>query len=146
MRITVRNVCAITVLGMMLGSAALAHADDLTVKMAQGKVQGKTINDGKVNAFLGLPYAAPPVGDLRWKAPESAAKWKGVRDASHYGARCMQAPVFADMVFQDSGPSEDCLYLNVFVPAIRKERQQAPRNVLDSRRRLFWRIGLRTAP
>ena len=69
---------------------ALAHADSLTVKTVQGKVQGKTINDGKVKAFLGLPYAAPPVGDLRWKAPERRATWKGVRDATSFGAHCAQ--------------------------------------------------------
>ena len=68
----------------MLGFSRIASADPLTVKTAQGKVHGKTINDGKVRAFLGLPYAAPPVGDLRWKAPEPAAKVEGRarRDAS----------------------------------------------------------------
>jgi hypothetical protein len=62
--------------------STVSYADSLTVKTEQGKVTGKTINDGKVKAFLGLPYAAPPVGDLRWKAPEPAAKWKGERDAT----------------------------------------------------------------
>ena len=56
--------------------------DPLTMKTVQGKFHGKTINDGKVKAFLGLPYAAPPVGDLRWKAPEPPAHWKGARDAT----------------------------------------------------------------
>jgi len=112
-----RHWCALAIAGLVLGLSAAVHADSLTVKTAQGKAQGKTINGGKVKAFLGLPYAAPPVGDLRWKAPEPAASWKGVRDATHYGARCMQEPVFKDMIFQDSGPSEDCLYLNVFTPA-----------------------------
>ncbi len=92
-----------------------SHADPLKVKTEQGKVQGKTINNGKVNAFLGLPYAAPPVGDLRWKAPEPPAKWKGTRDATKFGAHCAQGRVFDDMIFQDSGPSEDCLFLNVYV-------------------------------
>jgi para-nitrobenzyl esterase len=110
--------CALGLIGMALGVAAPAHADDaLTVKTAQGKVHGKLINSGKVRAFLGLPYAAPPVGDLRWAPPQPAASWHGTRPASHYGARCIQGRVFADMVFQDSGPSEDCLYLNVFAPA-----------------------------
>ena len=70
----------------------------------QGKIHGKTINDGKVKAFLGLPYAAPPVGDLRWKAPEPPARWKGARDATIFGARCAQGSLFKDMAFQDSGP------------------------------------------
>ena len=80
-------------------------------------MHGKLIHDGAVRAFLGLPYAAPPVGDLRWKAPEPPAKWRDMREATQYGARCMQGNEFDDMVFQDSGPSEDCLFLNVFTPA-----------------------------
>ncbi|MDE3148677.1 MAG: carboxylesterase family protein, partial [Acidobacteriota bacterium] len=61
--------CALAIVGLALGLATPAHAASLTVKTAQGKVHGKTINGGKVRAFLGLPYAAPPVGGLRWKAP-----------------------------------------------------------------------------
>ena len=87
---------------------------------------GKTINDGKVRAFMGLPYAAPPVGDLRWKAPEPPAKWKGDRDATKYGAHCAQGRVFDDMIFQDAGPSEDCLFLNVYAPASAKKKSKLP--------------------
>ena len=54
---------------------------------------------------------------LRWKAPQPAAAWTGVRKATEYGARCMQAPIYPDMIFHDSGPSEDCLYLNLWMPA-----------------------------
>ena len=104
----------------------IAHADSLTVKTEQGKVHGKTINDGKVKAFLGLPYAAPPVGDLRWKAPQPAAKWKGERDATKFGAHCAQGRVFEDMVFQDAGPSEDCLFLNVYAPADATDKSKLP--------------------
>jgi para-nitrobenzyl esterase len=93
------------------------QADPLIVKTDQGKVHGKTINNGRVRAFLGLPYAAAPVGNLRWKAPEPPAKWKGTRQAANYGAHCMQGHVFADMIFQDAGESEDCLTLNIFTPA-----------------------------
>jgi para-nitrobenzyl esterase len=103
-----------------------AYADSLTVKTAQGKVQGKAINEGKVKAFLGLPYAAPPVGDLRWKAPQPPAKWKGQRDATKFGAHCAQGHVFDDMIFQDSGESEDCLSLNVYAPADAKDKSKLP--------------------
>ena len=120
MQIGVRVVCALAIAGTALGMAGRALAESLTVTTEQGKVSGKTINSEKVNAFLGLPYAAPPVGALRWKAPEAPAAWKGVRDATHYGSRCVQTQIFDDMVFQDSGPSEDCLYLNVFTPADKK--------------------------
>ncbi len=108
--------CALAVT-TMLALSATAATDPLTVKTALGKVHGKTIHDGKVSAWLGLPYAAPPVGDLRWKGPQTAAKWPGTRDATNYGVHCAQNHVFDDMVFQDNGPSEDCLYLNVYAPA-----------------------------
>ena len=103
-----------------------AHADALKVKTQQGKVQGKTINDGKVRAWLGLPYAAPPIADKRWKAPEPPAKWKGTRDATKFGAHCAQGRVFDDMVFQDSGPSEDCLFLNVYAPDTADSKSKLP--------------------
>lgn len=119
-------VCIAIMFGLILGFSTHADADSLTVKTVQGKVHGKTINDGKVKAFLGLPYAAPPVGDLRWKAPAPPAHWHGVRDATHYGARCMQGDIYRDMIFQDSGPSEDCLYLNVFTPAHAKSKSKLP--------------------
>ncbi len=126
MQIGMRTVCALAIAGIVLGMSAAVHADSLTVKTEQGKVQGKTINDGKVKAFMGLPYAAAPVGDLRWKAPEPPARWKGERDATKYGAHCAQGPVFADMIFQDSGQSEDCLFLNVYAPASSTVKSKLP--------------------
>ena len=94
---------------------ALYGANPLQVKIQTGKIEGK--QDGAVRTFLGIPYAAPPVGDLRWKAPQPAAKWSGVRKTTEFGARCMQGPIYSDMIFRDPGPSEDCLYLNVWTPA-----------------------------
>jgi len=86
------------------------------VRTEAGTVEGSTSADGKVQIFKGIPYAAPPTGALRWKEPQPVAKWKGVRKAAEFGARCMQGNVFGDMVFRDAGPSEDCLYLNVWTP------------------------------
>jgi para-nitrobenzyl esterase len=85
------------------------------VKTKSGTVEGKV--DGPILAFLGIPYAAPPVGDLRWKAPVAVAKWTDVRKATDFGAHCMQGRVFGDMNFRDTGGSEDCLSLNVWAPA-----------------------------
>jgi para-nitrobenzyl esterase len=96
------------------------------VTTAQGKATGISIAEGKVRAFLGLPYAAPPVGQLRWKAPQPPTAWKGIRDATKYGARCEQWPIWADYLFQDSGPSEDCLYLNVYAPATATAKSHLP--------------------
>ena len=121
-----RIICVLAVVGLTLALVTPAHADLLTVKTAQGKAHGKTINDGKVRAFLGLPYAAPPVGELRWKAPAPALKWKGTRDATSYGAHCVQGQVYDDMIFQDKGENEDCLFLNVFAPATAAKSSKLP--------------------
>jgi para-nitrobenzyl esterase len=126
MQIGMQAVCALAIAGLALGMSTPVHADSLTVKTEQGKVQGKTINDGKVKAFLGLPYAAAPVGDLRWKAPQAPAKWKGERDATKFGAHCAQGKVFDDMIFQDAAPSEDCLFLNVYAPADATDKSKLP--------------------
>lgn len=83
---------------------------------AQGTVQGLALASG-VRSFRGIPYAAPPVRDLRWKPPQAAARWQGVRLADRFGYQCLQARVFGDMMFRNAGGSEDCLYLNVWAPA-----------------------------
>lgn len=120
--------CALAAAAFLALSFTAYAADPLTVKSNDGKVHGKTINDGKVRAWLGIPYAAPPVGDLRWKAPEPAAKWKGERDATKFGAHCAQNHVFDDMVFQDDTKlgSEDCLFLNVYAPATADKNSKLP--------------------
>ena len=98
--------------------ALAAHAaDPLKVKTDKGKVEGALTTDQKVVAFKGIPFAAPPVGDLRWKEPQPAAKWKDVRQAKDFGSRCVQSGFNADMLFHDPGASEDCLTLNVWAPA-----------------------------
>jgi para-nitrobenzyl esterase len=119
-------VCGLALTALILGFSGPVAAESLTVKTEQGKVRGKTINDGKVKAFLGLPYAAAPVGDLRWRAPQPAATWKGERDATKYGAHCAQNQVFSDMVFQDGESSEDCLFLNVYAPANATSQSKLP--------------------
>jgi para-nitrobenzyl esterase len=116
----------LTIAALAAGLSTTAHADSLTVKTEQGKARGKTINDGKVLAFLGLPYAAPPVGDLRWKAPQPPVKWKGERDATSFGAHCAQNHVFDDLIFQDGGASEDCLFLNIYTPAEASAKSKLP--------------------
>jgi len=101
-------------LGLVLALAApLVFADP--VKTTAGRVEGKAM-DGGVRAFLGIPYAAPPVGDLRWREPRAVAHWQGVRQATAFGSRCLQGRIFDDMIFDDT-PSEDCLYLNLWTPA-----------------------------
>ena len=103
----------------LLSMSALAgqHLRANRAHTPDGILEGVISADGKVRTFKGIPYAAPPVGALRWKAPQPVQPWFGVRKATEYGPRCMQARVFDDMVFHDDGPSEDCLHLNLWMPA-----------------------------
>jgi len=104
------GVCAVLAAPLAL----FAGASGPQVKTASGTVEGK--DEGAVRAFLGIPYAAPPVGNLRWKPPAATASWTGVRKATEFGNHCMQGKVYGDMNFRDPGGSEDCLFLNVWVP------------------------------
>ena len=85
-------------------------------RTAEGVVEGIVSADNQVRTFKGIPFAAPPVGALRWKAPQPVTPWTGVLKTVDYGPRPMQERVFDDMVFHDNGPSEDCLYLNLWLP------------------------------
>jgi para-nitrobenzyl esterase len=107
---------ALAALGM---SATSSKAEDksLKVKTKQGVLQGKS--DAAVRAFLGIPYAAPPVEGLRWRPPMPPARWKGVRLATEFASHCMQPTIYQDMIFRDPGISEDCLTLNIWTPAKR---------------------------
>jgi para-nitrobenzyl esterase len=97
---------------------ALAAGDTMAdpVRTTAGVVAGTAEPDGRGLAFRGIPFAAPPVGDRRWREPQPVAPWPGVRQATAFGPRCEQGPIYDDMVFRDQ-PSEDCLYLNVWTPA-----------------------------
>ncbi len=88
------------------------------VRVESGELQG-VVDDG-VASFKGIPFAAPPVGDLRWRPPQPAARWTGVRQAAEFGADCMQGrfgPPPAPGAPPARVPSEDCLFLNVWRPA-----------------------------
>ena len=85
------------------------------VKATGGQLQG-VVADG-VASFKGIPFAAPPVGDLRWKAPAPAKPWTGVRKADSYAPGCMQDPGMLKMMGASARVGEDCLYLNVWTAA-----------------------------
>ncbi|MDR8393069.1 carboxylesterase family protein [Aliifodinibius sp. S!AR15-10] len=98
-----------------MGSEVKAQSTDISnpqVTTENGTLEG--INDSGVYIYKGIPFAQPPVGELRWKAPQPVKGWGGVKQAKQFGPRCMQRPVFGDMVFRSDGMSEDCLYLNVW--------------------------------
>jgi para-nitrobenzyl esterase len=92
------------------------------VHIPQGWIRGYMNDGGSVAVFKGIPYAASPVGNLRWKAPQSPERWEGIRDASQFCASCIQEKVSSklpwteEFLVQDS-VSEDCLYLNIWAPA-----------------------------
>ena len=88
------------------------------VKTADGVLQANAAAKAGVRSFKGIPFAQPPVGDLRWREPQAAKKWSGIRNADEFGPRCMQQTgPGADYWFRSTGMSEDCLYLNVWTPA-----------------------------
>ncbi len=101
-----------------LTAMAAPSAPRPVVTIAQGALAGRTDAQG-VRSFKGIPYAQPPVGRLRWRPPVAARGWKGVRDAGHFGASCIQPPWPANSIYDDRIPnfSEDCLFLNVWAPA-----------------------------
>src|SRR6516162_11353662 len=93
-------------------AATWGHGGAPVVTTDDGAVRGMTA--GTVDEFLGIPYAAPPTGNLRWRPPQPPAGWQGVRDATQFGPSCPQPPSLSV-----PGPfSEDCLYLNVNTPAL----------------------------
>jgi para-nitrobenzyl esterase len=114
-----------TYLRLMIACAAFAASasaatgaagvDTLTAQTRSGPVRGLLSQDGKTRIFRGIPYAAPPVGALRWKEPQPVEPWTTVRDATQFGQRCMQ-PTLMKLELRDAGMGEDCLYLNLWTP------------------------------
>src|SRR5205823_6180385 len=99
------------------GVAAGPAAPSGVVRVRQGELRG-VVSDG-VASFKGIPFAAPPLGDLRWRGPRAPGAWSGVREADRFSPACMQSGPAAfgpwTLEFLLRGPvSEDCLYLNVW--------------------------------
>jgi para-nitrobenzyl esterase len=97
--------------------AVLCTGTSLAQEMSldSGRIEGTTA--GVVTSFKGIPFAAPPVGELRWRAPQPVKHWSNVRAAKSYAADCMQNPFPGDAAPLGTPPAEDCLYANVWRPA-----------------------------
>jgi para-nitrobenzyl esterase len=104
-------------LGVALTASGMMMAANDSVKVDGGAIAGVSM-DG-VRAFKGIPFAAPPVGDLRWKPPQPVVAWTGVKKADTFGPECVQTPYPAGSVYtmEPAPQSEDCLYLNVWTAA-----------------------------
>jgi para-nitrobenzyl esterase len=109
-------------LGVTWGYLALAAGTD-EIRVEGGVIAGTSANG--VRAFKGIPFAAPPVGDLRWKPPQPVIPWSGVKSADATGPRCEQTPYPTTSVFYEppETTSEDCLYLNVWTVAKAGDRR-----------------------
>ncbi|MBN6732564.1 carboxylesterase family protein [Burkholderia multivorans] len=115
-RTSLRLIGGMTALTLAACSGGDDVSGDPTVATVEsGSLRG--VASDNVLSFKGIPYAAAPVGDLRWRAPRPAASWSGLRDASAYGHDCMQLPFASDAAPIRTAPSEDCLVLNVWRPA-----------------------------
>jgi para-nitrobenzyl esterase len=128
-------VCAAVATGILglaagagTGTAGATPRTGPTVHVDGGVLRG--VADGAITSYRGIPYAAPPTGNLRWQPPQPAPAWRGIRDASRFGPSCPQLQVQAFNPFLPPGPiSEDCLYLNVYAPG-RPQQDDAGRPVL----------------
>ena len=112
--------CAVLLSALpLLPVAHISAAINDPVKTGSGSVSGVAGSSASVRVYKGIPFAAPPVGDLRWKAPKAPAPWSGVRQADKFGATCMQTPYAENSPYHAAAEpvSEDCLYLNVWTAA-----------------------------
>ncbi|HEA23165.1 hypothetical protein LCGC14_0677770 [marine sediment metagenome] len=95
------------------------NAFPVQTKIENGTIEGNYNTHSGIQTYFGIPFAKPPVGDLRWKAPQPLDTWEGILQTKIFGPRPMQTMVFGDMNSRSNGLSEDCLYLNVWTPALR---------------------------
>ena len=101
--------------GQPATAAATGRSVPLVVRTDKGAIRG--LYASNTREFFGIPYAAPPVGTLRWRPPQPAARWTGIRNANWLAPACAQIGSIASGVINTS-TSEDCLYLNVYTPTV----------------------------
>jgi para-nitrobenzyl esterase len=105
--------------------SAKKHGFAVQTTVAEGTLEGIYSTTTNVQHYLGIPFAAPPTGNRRWQAPATPASWDGVREAKIFGPRAVQPYIFDDMRFRSDGMSEDCLYLNVWTPVKKGQKNLA---------------------
>ena len=110
---------------ILISSVSVAQNDNafpVEVKVENGIIEGDYDTHTGIQTYFGVPFAKPPIGDLRWKAPQPLDNWEGVKKTKEFGPRPMQTLVFGDMKSRSKGLSEDCLYLNIWTPAARNTK------------------------
>lgn len=110
---------------ILISSVGVAQNDNafpVEVKVENGIIEGNFDTHTGIQTYFGVPFAKPPIGDLRWKAPQPLDNWEGVKKTKEFGPRPMQTLVFGDMKSRSKGLSEDCLYLNIWTPATRNTK------------------------
>ena len=118
------KVTVFLLLMMVLFNTSIAQDENnpsVQKTIKQGKIEGFIDGEKNLELYLGIPFAKPPVGALRWKAPQALEPWSGVKQTKKFGPAAMQTNVFGDMKFRADGNSEDCLYLNVWAPTDKPE-------------------------
>ncbi len=103
-------------------SEAQNNSFSVQTTIENGVIEGNYDTKTGIQKYFGVPFAKPPVGNLRWKAPQPLDKWQGVKETKHFAARPMQKLIWGDMNSRSNGVSEDCLYLNVWSPASRNTK------------------------
>jgi para-nitrobenzyl esterase len=124
-----RKLTTIAAVALWLSAASAASAQVAAID--SGEVAGST--DGGISSWKGIPFAQPPVGELRWRAPQPVERWDGVRAATEFSHDCMQIPFAQDAAPLGTPPAEDCLYVNVWRPADAKPGDKLPV--------MFWIYG-----
>jgi len=104
---------AVGMAALVVASSANAQID--SVHITGGEVRG--VANAGIVSFKGIPFAAPPVGELRWRAPQPVKAWTGLRNADTFGPSCLQDPGMLKLFGAPARAGEDCLYLNVWTPA-----------------------------
>lgn len=110
-----KGILAVSMITVVFAAATPALAQIHEAKVTGGRIAG-TVVDG-VSEFKGIPFAAPPIGALRWKAPQPVKPWSGIRQTTAFGPACLQDPTLANRMAPGVPLSEDCLYLDVWTPA-----------------------------
>ncbi|HJQ20924.1 MAG TPA: carboxylesterase family protein [Gemmatimonadaceae bacterium] len=118
MRPVINFALAAVLLGACAGQPSTSTtAQGPRINTLSGTLEGRVDAASGAQVFEGVPYAAPPVGNLRWRAPQAVASWQGVRSATRLGHNCLQHRPYGDIDATVAGTSEDCLYLNVWTPS-----------------------------